>query len=94
MVTDKLLCRRLRQYPLYSKTEPPPALTAHFKPGVFQKSQAYGKAKAKFSLFSGLYKQTADSVLLHYGLMAWSWQVGGKIISKLGYGPQYEVRTQ
>ncbi|KAI9068966.1 hypothetical protein FKP32DRAFT_1587294 [Trametes sanguinea] len=81
----------LRQFPLYSKTEPPPVLAEHFKPDTFKKSQAYGKDKAKFSLVSGLYKQIVDSLFLHYGLMAWSWTVGGRIIAKLGYGPEYEI---
>ena len=66
-------------------------LAEHFKPETFKKSQAYGKDKAKFSLVSGLYKQVIDSLFLHYGLMAWSWRIGGKIIAKLGYGPEYEV---
>ena len=40
---------------------------------------------------SGLYKQVIDSLAIHYGLVAWSWKAGGWIISKLGYGPEYEV---
>lgn len=82
---------RLRQFPLYSKTEPPPVLAEHFKPDTFVKSQAYGKDKAKFSLVSGLYKQVVDSAFLQYGLMAWSWKIGGNITALLGYGPEYEV---
>lgn len=84
-------CQRLRQYPLYSKTAPPPALANHFTPDVFAKSQAYGKDKARFSLVAGLYKQTLDSAMLHYGLYAWAWQVGGHILARFGYGPEYEV---
>ncbi|KAI0919502.1 hypothetical protein AcV5_001554 [Taiwanofungus camphoratus] len=81
----------LRQYPLYSKTAPPPALANHFTPDVFAKSQAYGKDKARFSLVAGLYKQTLDSAMLHYGLYAWAWQVGGHILARFGYGPEYEI---
>ncbi|KAL0948416.1 hypothetical protein HGRIS_010997 [Hohenbuehelia grisea] len=81
----------LRQYPLYSKTEPPAALAQHFSKDEFLKSQKYGKDKAKFSLFSGLYKQIIDSAFLHYGLYAWSWTAAGKITAKLGYGPEYEI---
>ena len=44
----------LRQYPLYNKTESPAVLAPHFNDDEFQKSQAYGKDKAKFSIFSGL----------------------------------------
>ena len=86
------LSNRLRQYPLYSKPAPPAVLAEHFKADVFEKSQKYGKDKAKFSLVSGLLKQCLDSAMLQYGFYAWSWDMGGRIIARLGYGPQYEVR--
>ncbi|KAF8631662.1 hypothetical protein AX17_005063 [Amanita inopinata Kibby_2008] len=81
----------LRQYPLYSKKEPPKALAPHFEKGVFEKSQNYGKDKAKFALFSGLYKQCLDSVMLQFGFYAWSWSVAGQLLAKVGYGPEYEI---
>jgi len=80
-----------RQFPLYSKTEPPAVLKGHFKDDIFQKSQEYGKDKARFSLCSGLFKQALDSALLHYGVYAWSWGIAGSICSTLGYGPEHEV---
>lgn len=82
---------RIRQYPLYSKTSPPPALADHFTPDVFAKSQAYGRDKARFALVSGLYKQIFESAILHYGVYAWAWSVGGHILAKAGYGEEYEV---
>ncbi|KAF4622317.1 hypothetical protein D9613_009267 [Agrocybe pediades] len=81
----------IRQYPLYSKKEPPAALAKHFDAGVFEKSQNYGKDKAKFAFFSGIFKQLLDSLLLHYGFYAWSWTAAGKLITKAGYGPEYEI---
>lgn len=86
-------CTRIRQYPLYSKKEPPASLAGHFDANVFDKSQKYGKDKAKFALFSGLYKQIWDSLMLHYGFYAWAWTAGGHLLSKFGYGSEYEVRT-
>jgi STE24 endopeptidase len=82
-----------RQYPLYSKTEPPAVLAAHFGPetDTFEKSQKYGKDKAKFSIFSGLYKQCIDSAMVQYGFYAWAWAIAGKILVRFGYGPEYEV---
>jgi len=80
-----------RQFPLYSKTEPPAVLKEHFKDDTFKKSQAYGKDKAKFSLYTGLFKQALDSALLHCGVYAWSWGVAGGIRSAFGYGPEYEI---
>jgi len=84
---------RIRQYPLYSKKEPPAALAKHFDAGVFEKSQKYGKDKAKFAFFSGIFKQLLDSTMLHYGFYAWSWTAAGKLTAKVGYGPEYEVCT-
>jgi STE24 endopeptidase len=81
----------LRQYPLYSKLEPPEVLAEHFSPEVFQKSQKYGKDKAKFSLVSGILKQALDSLLIHYGFYAWSWAIAGGLLARFGYGAQYEI---
>ncbi|TFK25913.1 metalloendopeptidase [Coprinopsis marcescibilis] len=81
----------LRQYPLYSKTEPPAALKKDFEPGAFEKSQAYGKDKAKFAFVSGLYKQTLDSLLLHFGFYAWAWTAASSLVGKFGYGADYQI---
>ncbi|TFK71002.1 metalloendopeptidase [Pluteus cervinus] len=81
----------IRQYPLYSKTKPPEALANHFTDDVLEKSQKYGKDKAKYAFFSGIYKQVLDSSILHFGFYAWTWNAGGTIIAKFGYGPEYEI---
>ncbi|KAF8063327.1 peptidase family M48-domain-containing protein [Lyophyllum atratum] len=81
----------LRQYPLYSKTEPPAALAGHFSGDVFKKSQNYGRDKAKFALISGFLKQCLDSSMLQFGFYAWSWGASGMLLSKLGFGPEYEI---
>jgi STE24 endopeptidase len=85
--------QRIRQYPLYSKTEPPASLAKHFEPGVFEKSQNYGKDKAKFALVSGILKQLLDSRMLQYGFYAWSWGASQSIMTKIGYGQGYEVKN-
>jgi STE24 endopeptidase len=81
----------LRQYPLYSKTEPPAVLKGHFSSEVFEKSQKYGKDKAKFSIFAGLFKQCLDSVMIQFGCYAWAWDISGKVLARFGYGGQYEI---
>ncbi|KAJ7764897.1 peptidase family M48-domain-containing protein [Mycena metata] len=81
----------LRQYPLYSKTEPPPALATHISAADFEKSQKYGKDKAKFALLSGFYKQCLDSTMLHFGFYAWSWDFAGVIMARFGYGVEYQI---
>lgn len=77
---------------MYSKTEPPAALAQHIKPDDFEKSQKYGKDKAKFALFSKLFSQCLDSVLLQAGFYAWCWGAAGSILARFGYGSEYEVR--
>ena len=89
-----LFFQRIRQYPLYSKTEPPASLAKHFEPGVFEKSQNYGKDKAKFALFSGIFKQLLDSFMLQSGFYAWSWGVSQNIMTKIGYGQGHEVKKK
>ncbi|KAJ7302328.1 peptidase family M48-domain-containing protein [Mycena olivaceomarginata] len=81
----------LRQYPLYSKTAPPAALAAHISAADFEKSQKYGKDKAKFALFSGFYKQVLDSTMLHFGFYAWSWDFAGLVMARFGYGTEYQI---
>ncbi|PBK63696.1 hypothetical protein ARMSODRAFT_919335 [Armillaria solidipes] len=81
----------LRQYPLYSKKEPPPALAPHLGADVFEKSQKYGKEKAQVALFSKLYSQVLDSVLLQFGFYAWCWDASGRILARVGYGSEYEI---
>ncbi|KAJ6589032.1 metalloendopeptidase [Mycena capillaripes] len=78
----------LRQYPLYSKTEPPAALAAHISASDFEKSQKYGKDNAKFALFSGFYKQCLDSAKLHFGFYAWSWDFTGRLMARHGVQDQ------
>ncbi|KAF9072524.1 peptidase family M48-domain-containing protein [Rhodocollybia butyracea] len=81
----------LRQYPLYSKTSPPEALASHITQEDFEKSQKYGKDKAKFSIFSKLFSQCVDSAMLQYGFYAWCWGAAGTILGKFGYGTDYEI---
>ena len=66
-------------------------LANHFTDDVFDKSQKYGKDKAKFSLVTGLYKQCLDSAMLQFGMYAWSWSVAGRALAKFGYGSEYEA---
>jgi len=80
-----------RQYPNYSKKEPPAALKEHFDPETFEKSQIYGKDKAKFGIFKGLVGQGIDTAIIYYGAYAYLWQVAGNLIARFGYGTEYEI---
>jgi hypothetical protein len=90
-----LLSCSLRQYPLYSKSTPPAVLADHFTPQVFEKSQKYGKHKAKFSIISGLYKQLIDTLQLAWCFYyPWVWRVSGQVLGLAGYGSEYLVCLQ
>lgn len=95
LVKPALLPYSLRQYPLYSKSTPPAVLADHFTPQVFEKSQKYGKHKAKFSIVSGLYKQFIDTVQLSSCLYyPWAWRASGQLLGLAGYGSEYLVCLQ
>jgi STE24 endopeptidase len=85
----------LRQYPLFSKSTPPAVLADHFTPQVFEKSQNYGKHKAKFSIVVGLYKQFIDTLQIASGLYyPWAWRASGQLLGLAGYGSEYLVRPE
>jgi hypothetical protein len=82
------LVHSLRQYPLYNKTSPPDVLKGHFDQETFEKSQRYGKAKAKFSFASGIYRQVLESALLYFDFYPWAWNTAESLVAKVGYGGQ------
>lgn len=89
--TSSRLCS-LRQYRFFSKPAPPAVLAEHFTIEVFEKSQKYGKHKAKFSLVSGLYKQVIDTLQLASGVYyPWAWSAAGQLLGLAGYGSEYLV---
>jgi STE24 endopeptidase len=61
-------------------------LKGHFDQETFEKSQRYGKDKAKFSFVSGIYRQCIESALIHFDFYPWAWTAAGKLVLKLGYG--------
>ncbi|KAH7103466.1 peptidase family M48-domain-containing protein [Auriculariales sp. MPI-PUGE-AT-0066] len=81
----------MRQYPYFSKTTPPAALEPHINGQDFDKSQIYGRDKARFSFVSGLYRGALDQAILHYNLYPWAWEAAGKTLVHFGYGPEYEI---
>lgn len=44
-----------------------------------------------FSIISALYGQIVETAIIYYGGYAWAWDIAGILLSKLGYGPAYEV---
>ena len=64
-----------RQYKVLNQTKPPKVLEHEVSQEVYDKSQAYGRAKAKFGAFSGLYGQIQNLAFYHFDVLPklWSW---------------------
>jgi STE24 endopeptidase len=64
-----------RQYKVLQKTKPPKVLEQEVSQEVFDKSQAYARAKAKFTGFNGLYGQLQNLAFYHFDVLPklWSW---------------------
>ena len=73
----------LRQLPLYSR-DPPQHLVSHISKDKLAKSQAYGRDKALFSLFSLAWGQASEFALVYFDGFAHIWQYSQHII-----GPNY-----
>jgi STE24 endopeptidase len=88
---SEICVQSLRQYPLYNKTAPPPALATTFTPEVFDKSQKYGKDKARFALFSSTFNQILEIAVIYFDLQVWAWSAAAALLNKYGY-TGYEAR--
>ncbi|KAK3360058.1 peptidase family M48-domain-containing protein [Lasiosphaeria hispida] len=65
----------LRQYRVLQKTVRPKVLEHEVSQEVFDKSQAYGRAKAKFGLVSNIYGQIQNIAFYQFDVLPklWSW---------------------
>ncbi|KAH9904724.1 peptidase family M48-domain-containing protein [Xylariomycetidae sp. FL2044] len=64
-----------RQYRVLQHTKPPAVLEKELSKDVYDKSQEYGRAKAKFGFVRGLYGQIQNIAFIHYDVLPklWSW---------------------
>ncbi|KAL6875535.1 myosin-like coiled-coil domain-containing protein [Trichoderma longibrachiatum] len=64
-----------RQYRVLQSPQPPAVLAKEVSRETFDKSQAYGRAKARFSVASGLWGQLANFAFIQLDVMPklWSW---------------------
>ena len=65
----------LRQYRVLQRKKPPKTLEDEVSQETFDKSQAYGRAKAKFGFVNGLFDLVQSFAVLYYDLLPriWSW---------------------
>ncbi|KAI9834838.1 MAG: hypothetical protein M1819_002746 [Sarea resinae] len=72
----------LRQYKVLQQKKPPKALEGEVSQEVFDKSQAYGRAKAKFGFVSSLYGQIQNLGLIYYDALPKLWGVTGIVLAR------------
>ncbi|KAK4162785.1 peptidase family M48-domain-containing protein [Cladorrhinum sp. PSN259] len=70
----------IRQYRVLQKTKPPTVLQHEVSQEVFDKSQAYGRAKAKFTLVNNLYGQLQNIAFYHFDILPKLWSWSGDLI--------------
>ncbi|KAL1881834.1 zinc metalloprotease [Diaporthe australafricana] len=65
----------LRQYQVLKKTKPPKVLEQEISQETYDKSQAYGRAKAKFQFVNGIWGQVTNIAFIHFDILPkiWSW---------------------
>ena len=74
----------LRQYGVLRHTKPPKVLEGEISQDVFDKSQAYGRAKAKFGFISGLYTQIQSYSIIYFDLLPRLWDITGVWLTQYG----------
>ncbi|EEU44891.1 uncharacterized protein NECHADRAFT_96406 [Fusarium vanettenii 77-13-4] len=72
----------LRQYRVLQNTKPPVVLSKEVSQEVFDKSQAYGRAKAKFEIVNGLYSQLQNIAFMHFDILPKLWSWSGDLLLK------------
>ncbi|KAJ0354117.1 hypothetical protein COL154_000040 [Colletotrichum chrysophilum] len=72
----------LRQYQVLKKTKPPKVLEQEISQETFDKSQAYGRAKAQFEFVNGLWGQIQNIAFIQYDVLPKLWSWTGNLLLK------------
>lgn len=67
----------LRQYKVLQQTRPPKVLENEVTQEIFDKSQAYGRAKANFGFVSSLYGLVQNLGIIYYDFLPKLWAITG-----------------
>ncbi|KAI9671570.1 MAG: hypothetical protein M1817_003622 [Caeruleum heppii] len=73
----------LRQYSVLQQKKPPKALEGEVSQDVFDKSQAYGRAKAQFGFVSSLYAQLQNLAVIYGDVLPKLWSLSGVWLERL-----------
>ncbi|KAF4160870.1 hypothetical protein CNMCM6936_008628 [Aspergillus lentulus] len=71
-----------RQYKVLQRTKPPKVLENEVSQKVFDQSQAYGRAKAKFGFISGLYGQIQNLAFIYGDVLPKLWGLSGLLLAR------------
>ncbi|USW57971.1 Putative peptidase M48, CAAX prenyl protease 1 [Septoria linicola] len=74
-----------RQYQILKSTRIPAQLKNEIDQKTYDKSQAYGRAKAKFGVINGAFQQLKNLALITYNFYPAWWAVSGLLVSR--YAP-------
>ncbi|KAF2134261.1 CaaX prenyl protease-like protein [Dothidotthia symphoricarpi CBS 119687] len=74
-----------RQYRVLQRTTVPKALNKEIDSTTFDKSQAYGRAKAKFGFISGVFNRVKHLATLYFNVYPIVWGVAGSLVAS--YAP-------
>ncbi|KAH8664047.1 peptidase family M48 [Xylariales sp. PMI_506] len=69
-----------RQYRVLQRVKPPKVLEAEISQDVYDKSQAYGRAKAKFGFVRGLWGQIQNAAFIYYDVLPKLWAWSGTLL--------------
>ncbi|KAL4878503.1 peptidase family M48-domain-containing protein [Aspergillus karnatakaensis] len=72
----------LRQYKVLQRTKAPKVLEGEVSQKVYDQSQAYGRAKAKFGIISGLYGQLQNLAFIYGDVLPKLWGVSGLLLAR------------
>lgn len=72
----------LRQYQVLQTTKPPKVLENEVSQEVFDKSQAYGRAKAKFGFINGFWGQIQNIAFIQFDVLPKLWSFTGDLLLK------------
>ncbi|KAG9250248.1 peptidase family M48-domain-containing protein [Emericellopsis atlantica] len=72
-----------RQYRVLNRPSPPQVLAKEVSTADFEKSQAYGRAKAKFSMVNGLWDLLQNLAVYQFDVLPKLWDLTGDLLLRL-----------
>ncbi|EGW30673.1 uncharacterized protein SPAPADRAFT_62544 [Spathaspora passalidarum NRRL Y-27907] len=74
-----------RQYRVLQRKSPPASIKKEVSQETFEKSQAYSRAKSKFSIFSGFYGLVQNLAIIKFDVLPKAWNLAGSLMAKSSF---------